>query len=1730
MQRLIYHRVIIIMMALMLATMSIPMGLSVSSAEESPNTMLHSDFEEGGSSAWTPVSGNWSIDESGNDTLFFDDFDNGSAARWTNNGGTWSIIQNGTSQAYQQSSGNGASEMIAGDPSWTDYSYEADVKLMSGAGAMMNFRYQDRQHFYFLYMSSDYIRIMKQDGSNQDWLKAYDGPSLKLSEFVRIKVEVAGNLIKVYRDGELVLSTTDDPNYFTSGKIALATWASAAEFDNVSVKSTSMNHVYSESDSNGGESHAGDLAWSNYSVQAQVTPKALSEDGTIGISLRYQDSDNRYSMQYAANGNIQIIKIVNGVATTLAEAPYSIVPGKSYSWKGVARGKYLDFYINDIKLLSAVDTAFIRGKISLHLSKATASYDNITVTQVSVPVVSDGNTTYYVSSSMGDDANDGLSEAAPWKTLNKVNEASFQAGDNILLRSGDIWNEPLILKGSGSEALPITIASYGSGNKPIITWNAPTGGAVVTGHNLSNWVIKGLAVKIIGSSTLSWSNITAGIQIFYDNSTLYKNLLIDGNDVYSTNFNSNTNGIMISAFVPGTDNKEAASNITISNNTVHDVGWYAITTTGWDTAKNEELRSQILYGNVKVSGNHVYSMASQGIVVQNAHNSVIERNGVHDGGLGTDTWGPGGLWFIASRDSVIKFNEVYNMKDASSGYDGSGINVDWNCDNIIVQYNYSHGNKGNGITTMSNYGTKILNNKVQGNQALQANGRGQIALGNFTGRPDLSTGLHDVEVANNTIIVDLDHTVAVNTALNPYGTWTGNSIHDNNIIIKEGLSSTGVFSIDRDTSVDIIDHNNVFSELSQFRSIFHGTSYASLAAWQEGTGFDQATRVLPLDQSLPTSVTEVVAVPDGYVKLSWAASADQDDEIAHYNIYRSTEPAFTPAYSNMVGESTSTSFVDREEVQAGTTYYYKIEAEDRNGNIGMTSATVSITTGPTIPTVEQPKVVDFMSLRDGYSFNIIDLPTLPYITGIPNIQKVQLYVDDIIAQELKTPPYAYTITGLNNGEHRLKYKVYDQTGASIESKQIRIIKQVNALRSLFTPNKPIIDGSLNDWSSPDFHMNQRSQVKNIENNFSDLWSPQKLEAAGYTRWDEQNLYMAIEVSEDQHHLAITNAEDLWKGSSVQIAIDPERGNAPGSKGYTEFAFGLSDDGEIMGYRYHAITGKSNGVFAAGEIKITRDHTAKKTSYEIAIPWNEIIPAGVQIKEGSALGISILANYSDGSFNNPNNGDARNGWIEYNSGIGAGKAPNQYGYLVLSKKPFAVPTLSGKTADGKVLLSWLPVDGATGYTLKSGTTTGVYSSVVHVGNTTNYEAIGLALGITRYFAIEAYDSYGESGLSNEVNFTLASTSNTVPNNNTNSNSPDKAVVVIKDGTAYVKLGINQTKVDVPLSEIGVYPLQVQFNQASITVSQAVLNALKVQGGNIDGASVEVRMTPVADPALTATPISSDKAQIKVAGQVYDFSVSLLTTDQRRFTAEKFSGGITISLPYDRSDVNEQLLGIYYYNEVAKQWEYVGGIVDSALQQVSFTPPHPGIYSVLEYRKTFSDVPSGHWAEQMIQNLAAKHIIQGVTDSKFNPSGTTTRAEFVTLLAKALQLQSTDSNASFSDVKSDAWYANSIASAVQAGIVSGISTSHFAPEQQISRAEMVTMIIRALGIPINVEATTHYADASDIPAWALPYVAAASEAELVRGRSHNQFAPQLKATRAEAAQLIYNLLGYIEDKQR
>lgn len=167
--------------------------------------------------------------------------------------------------------------------------------------------------------------------------------------------------------------------------------------------------------------------------------------------------------------------------------------------------------------------------------------------------------------------------------------------------------------------------------------------------------------------------------------------------------------------------------------------------------------------------------------------------------------------------------------------------------------------------------------------------------------------------------------------------------------------------------------------------------------------------------------------------------------------------------------------------------------------------------------------------------------------------------------------------------------------------------------------------------------------------------------------------------------------------------------------------------------------------------------------------------------------------------------------------------------------------------------------------------------------------------------------------------------------------------------------------------------------------------------------------------------------------------------------------------------------------------------------------------------------GHWAEDVIRKWVSKGLVKGYGDGRFCPENNITRAEFVTLLNKIFGYRQ-KSNKSFPDVRPGAWYAAEIAIAYQAGIIVGDQNGNMNPQAPISRQEAAVILCRAFSLEGDYsDAALKYADGDKIAHWALASVGIMTKMGYVTGRPGNLFAPGGNLTRSEAVKMIDNVMG-------
>lgn len=291
--------------------------------------------------------------------------------------------------------------------------------------------------------------------------------------------------------------------------------------------------------------------------------------------------------------------------------------------------------------------------------------------------------------------------------------------------------------------------------------------------------------------------------------------------------------------------------------------------------------------------------------------------------------------------------------------------------------------------------------------------------------------------------------------------------------------------------------------------------------------------------------------------------------------------------------------------------------------------------------------------------------------------------------------------------------------------------------------------------------------------------------------------------------------------------------------------------------------------------------------------------------------------------------------------------------------------------------------------------------------------------------------------------------------------------------------------------------IQYGDLAISIPPTAL---------VQGKDMVLSIAQVSNQAVPAAP-----QQAKNTG-IYEFSAQIGSEQTHNFQQD-----ITVTLPIPPGVANPDKIGVYYLNESAKKWEYVGGwVIDGKLV---FKTGHFSKYMAAESTMTFADI-SNHWGRVTIEVMAARHIVSGISDTRFAPERNITRAEFAALLVKALGLNASAKTNPFSDVSANAWYAQAISEAAAAGIISG-SDGKFRPIDRVTREEMALMIMKAYGIrggkAENLLALS-FADKAAVSPWASDAVKGASQLGIIKGMPGGRFAPKANATRAEAAVML------------
>ncbi len=171
--------------------------------------------------------------------------------------------------------------------------------------------------------------------------------------------------------------------------------------------------------------------------------------------------------------------------------------------------------------------------------------------------------------------------------------------------------------------------------------------------------------------------------------------------------------------------------------------------------------------------------------------------------------------------------------------------------------------------------------------------------------------------------------------------------------------------------------------------------------------------------------------------------------------------------------------------------------------------------------------------------------------------------------------------------------------------------------------------------------------------------------------------------------------------------------------------------------------------------------------------------------------------------------------------------------------------------------------------------------------------------------------------------------------------------------------------------------------------------------------------------------------------------------------------------------------------------------------------------------FSDVASNAWYAEAVEYVHGNGLMSGTSATTFSPETNTSRAMLATILYRSSGSPAVTEAVDFTDVSTDAYYADAVAWASANGIISGYGNGLFGPNDPITREQIAAILWRYAGSP-SAETGADFADESSISSYAATAVDWARASGIVNGAENNQFLPQDNATRAEVATILYNYM--------
>lgn len=610
---------------------------------------------------------------------------------------------------------------------------------------------------------------------------------------------------------------------------------------------------------------------------------------------------------------------------------------------------------------------------------------------------------------------------------------------------------------------------------------------------------------------------------------------------------------------------------------------------------------------------------------------------------------------------------------------------------------------------------------------------------------------------------------------------------------------------------------------------------------------------------------------------------------------------------------------------------------------------------------------------------------------------------------------------------------------------------------------PVIDGTVDaHWSGvPEMQIN-RYQL---------AWQG----ASGIAKalWDDQNLYVLVQVSDAQLDKASAN---VWEQDSVEIFVDQNNGKT---------SFYQDDDGQFRVNFDNESTFNPERI-AAGFASATK---VSGTNYtvEVKIPLTSVTPANAK-----KLGFDVQINDAkDG---------ARQSVAAWNDTTGNGyQDTSVYGVLTLTGKPDA------------------PVVTPTPEPTPAPTPTATPAPIAIPGGTSS--------SLATPEPVVVGNSDGSVTLKPEVTATSGGVKATV--------SADNLKKALAQASPAAD-GRKQIIIDVPKQgDAAAYELQLpaqslKGQQSFVLLVKTAAAAVEIPGNILSGAAADAALISIHIKQASKDGLDAKARTIVGAGPVIGLS---MTADGKALALGSPDTPVKVSIPYTPAAAqlgNTAALIAGQLGSTGSLTTIPNSRYDAVSKSLVFHIAGAGTYAPAFNPVSFTDIEKLAWANEAVTALAARGVVQGTAEDSFSPSATVKRADFITMLVRALELKGTGTAApGFGDVPAGVYYSSELAIAQQLGIIGGYADGTVRPDNPISRQEMMVIAARALTAAGKAATSSSgnvnaYPDAAQVAGYAADSVSLLVKAGVVAGKN-GLLAPGDTLTRAEAAVIVYRIWG-------